>query len=101
MLDIPGSTLRYWEKEFKEVSPKKNKSGVRQYTMEDIEQIKRVSFLVKDNGLTIDGARKRLKEKPSKTFDTQQMVNSLENVKKELLSILEELDITPPCGQPF
>ena len=45
MLDIPESTLRYWEKEFKEIKPKKNAKGIRHYTVDDIEQIKKVFTL--------------------------------------------------------
>ena len=69
MLGIPDSTLRYWEKEFKEIAPKKNAKGIRHYTMDDIEQIKKVKFLVKDNSLTINGAKTRMKDNPQKTSD--------------------------------
>ena len=101
MLGIPDSTLRYWEKEFKEISPKKNAKGIRHYTAADIEQIKKIQFLVKDQSLTIDGARRRLKDNPQTTSDTHDVVECLKNVRKELLAILEELDATPPCGQPL
>ena len=49
MLGIPDSTLRYWEKEFKEISPKKNAKGIRHYTAADIEQIRKVTTLMPDN----------------------------------------------------
>lgn len=101
MLDIPESTLRYWEKEFKEISPKKNAKGVRHYTVEDIEQIKKVNFLVKENSLTIKGAKTRMKEKPKETTDTQEVVERLKMIRQELEAILKELDATPPCGQPL
>ena len=101
MLDIPESTLRYWEKEFKEISPKKNAKGIRHYTMDDIEQIKKVKFLVKDNSLTINGAKTRMKDNPQKTSDTHEIVRRLEAIRDELKAILKELDATPPCGQPL
>lgn len=101
MLEIPESTLRYWEKEFKEISPKKNAKGVRHYTTDDIEQIKKVNFLVKEKSLTIKGAKTRMKDKPQETTDTHDVVERLKKVREELLSILEELDSTPPCGQPL
>lgn len=101
MLDIPDSTLRYWEKEFKEVAPKKTSGGVRQYTEADISQIKFIKFLVHDNHLTIKGAKQRMKENPKQTSDTHDIVSRLEYVRKELLAILDELNATPPCGQPF
>lgn len=101
MLGIPDSTLRYWEKEFKEIAPKKNAKGIRHYTMDDIEQIKKVKFLVKDNSLTISGAKTRMKDNPQKTSDTHDIVERLKKVREELVAILEELDATPPCGQPL
>ena len=101
MLGIPDSTLRYWEKEFKEIAPKKNAKGIRHYTMDDIEQIKKVKFLVKDNSLTINGAKSRMKDHPQKTSDTHDIVERLKKVREELVAILEELDATPPCGQPL
>ena len=101
MLDVPDSTLRYWEKEFKEIAPKKNAKGIRHYTMDDIEQIKKVKFLVKGQSLTIDGARQRLKDNPQVTSDTHDVVERLIKIREELKAILAELDATPPCGQPL
>ncbi len=101
MLEIPESTLRYWEKEFKEIAPKKNAKGIRHYTMADIEQIKKVNFLVKEKSLTIKGAKTRMKENPQKTTDTHDVVQRLKNIRDELKAILSELDATPPCGQPL
>ena len=101
MLDIPESTLRYWEKEFKEISPKKNAKGVRHYTMADIEQIKLVNHLVKEKSLTIKGAKSRMKESPKTTVDTHEVVERLKAIREELVTILKELDATPPCGQPL
>ncbi len=101
MLEIPESTLRYWEKEFKEIAPKKNAKGIRHYTTADIEQIKKVNFLVKEKSLTIKGAKTRMKENPQKTTDTHDVVQRLKNIRDELKAILSELDATPPCGQPL
>jgi len=101
MLEIPESTLRYWEKEFKEINPKKNANGVRHYTLDDIEQIKLVNHLVKEKSLTIKGAKTRMKENPQKTTDTHEIVERLKAVREELLAILDELNATPPCGQPL
>ncbi len=101
MLEIPESTLRYWEKEFKEINPKKNANGVRHYTVDDIEQIKLVNHLVKEKSLTIKGAKTRMKDNPQKTTDTHEVVERLKAVREELLAILDELNATPPCGQPL
>ena len=101
MLDIPESTLRYWEKEFKEISPKKNAKGIRHYTADDIEQIKLVNHLVKEKSLTIKGAKSRMNENPKITVDTHEVVERLKAIREELKAILGELDSTPPCGQPL
>jgi len=101
MLEVPESTLRYWESEFKEISPKKNAKGVRHYTVDDIEHIKKVKFLVKEKSLTIKGAKGRLKDNPQTTSDTHEIVRRLEAIRDELKAILKELDATPPCGQPL
>ena len=101
MLDIPESTLRYWEKEFKEINPKKNAKGIRHYTVDDIEQIKLVNHLVKEKSLTIKGAKTRMKDNPQKTTDTHEIVERLKKIREELVAILGELDATPPCGQPL
>ena len=101
LMEVPESTLRYWEKEFPELSPKKNANGVRQYTEADINQVKFIKFLVHDNHLTIKGARQRMKENPKQTVDLHEIVTRLKNVRQELVNILAELDATPPCGQPF
>lgn len=101
MLGIPDSTLRYWEKEFKEISPKKNSKGIRHYTAADIEQIKLVNHLVKEKSLTIKGAKTRMNDNPKKTVDTHDVVERLKAIREELKAILDELDATPPCGQPL
>ncbi|MCQ2066357.1 MAG: MerR family transcriptional regulator [Bacteroidaceae bacterium] len=101
LLDVQESTLRYWEKEFKEISPKKTSSGIRQYTEADINQIKFVKFLVHENHLTIKGAKQRMKENPKQTADTHEIVSRLKAVRQTLVDILAEMDVTPPCGQPF
>lgn len=101
MLNIPESTLRYWEKEFEEISPKKSKGGKRQYTTADIEQIKLVNHLVKEKSLTIKGAKSRMKENPGRTTDTHEIVSRLKSVRDELMAICKELDSTPPSGQPL
>lgn len=101
LIGLPESTLRYWEKEFPELNPKKTSSGIRQYTEQDINQIKFIKFLVHDNHLTIKGARQRMKDKPQQTVDLHEVVSRLKAVRQELVSIMGELDATPPCGQPF
>ena len=57
MFDVNESLLRFWEKEFPQISPKKGSRGVRQYRKEDVETIRLIYHLVKERGMTLPGAR--------------------------------------------
>ena len=63
MFDVNESLLRFWEKEFPIIKPKKNAKGTRQYRKEDIENIRLIYHLVKEKGMTLLGARQKLKDK--------------------------------------
>jgi len=77
--NVNPSLLRFWEKEFDEIKPKKKESGTRKYTPENIKVIQLIYYLVKEKGLTISGTKKQLKVKDS------------ENIKISLLSKLEKI----------
>lgn len=62
MFDVNASLVRFWEKEFDIIKPKKNKKGNRLFTAEDIDNFKVIYNLVKEQGLTLEGAKKYLKE---------------------------------------
>ena len=94
MFEVNASLIRFWEKEFKSIKPKKNKKGNRMFTVQDIQTIDRIYYLVKDNGYTLDGARKALKRKvtPSlrpndKTSNDQEVIQKLEGIRSRLLSM--------------
>ena len=63
--EVNTSLLRYWEKEFKEIQPKKKTSGVRKYTPQDVQNIKLIYHLLKEKGMTIEGAKNQLKDSKS------------------------------------
>ena len=67
LFGVAKSLLRYWEGEFKEIQPKKDRNGIRRYTVKDIQSIERVYDLLKNRGFTIDGARKELASGKRKT----------------------------------
>ncbi|EPT34420.1 MerR HTH family regulatory protein [Bacteroidetes bacterium oral taxon 272 str. F0290] len=93
MLKVNESLLRYWEKEFPTmISPKKAGGNVRQYRREDIENIRLIYHLVKECGMTLEGARKRLKTNREATARTAEIVDRLKNIKVELESMRRELD---------
>lgn len=92
LFDVNPSLLRYWEKEFDFVNPHKSAKGTRQYRKEDVEAIRLVHYLVKEKGLTLAGAKKKLKENKEKIVQTEEVVFRLKNIRQELLSIKDEFD---------
>lgn len=92
MFDVNPSLLRFWEKEFSQISPKTAGRGIRQYRKEDVETIGLIYHLVKEKGMTLPGARQRLKDNRESTVRNYEIVNRLKTIKDELLSIKKELD---------
>lgn len=91
-LNITTSQIRFWESEFDTISPQKNRNGKRQFTKEDIENIKMVHHLVKEKLYTLDGARQMLKNN-SKTLKSKvEMIESLEEIKLFLTELKQKLD---------
>ena len=88
---LSQSNLRFWEKEFKHLKPKRNDKGTRFYTKEDIETIKQIAFLVNEQKLTLDGAKRRLGQKKDTVAKQQQLVERLKRIRKELKGIANEL----------
>ena len=88
--NVNTSLLRFWEKEFKEIQPKKKQGGARKYTSEDIIIIEKIYFLLKQKGLTIDGAKKQLKIKSS-VNGNHKIIQKLEFIKSNLEFIKEKL----------
>lgn len=87
ILDIPTSTLRFWEKEFTIIKPKRNAKNIRVYTVKDIESIKMIYYLVKEKGLKLDAAQamiKRNRDGISKQFE---VVERLKTMREQLLQI--------------
>lgn len=89
---VNESLLRFWETEFKEIKPRKTSGGVRQYTREDIEAIELVYSLVKNKGLTLEGARQTLKLKKDEEMRRIDLIHRLEDIKKELNDLKEGLE---------
>lgn len=88
--DVNASLIRYWEKEFPIIKPKKNKKGNRYFTPEDIKNLKIIYHLVKEKGYTLDGARIALTTN-SKISETVSMIDRLQFVKAELQKLKESL----------
>ena len=91
MFDVNSSLIRFWEKNFDIIKPHKNKKGNRFFTKEDIENLKLIHHLVKEQRLTLEGARKKLSENKQDTIHNYEVVDSLKKIKEMLLEIREEL----------
>tara|TARA_B100000963_G_scaffold66067_1_gene54294 strand:+ start:201 stop:530 length:330 start_codon:yes stop_codon:yes gene_type:complete len=89
--NVNTSLLRFWEKEFKEIQPKKKQSGTRKYTPEDVIIIEKIYYLLKEKGLTIEGTKKQLKIKNPSDSNNQIIIQKLEKLKSDLLMIKEKL----------
>ena len=87
------SLLRFWEKEFENIRPKKTAGGTRQFTREDIQQVEVVYHLVKEKGMTLDGARQTLKTKKDDETKRVQALARLTEIKKQLLLLEEQFDL--------
>ena len=92
MFSVNASLIRFWEKEFDVIHPKKNKKGNRLFTREDIENFHIIFHLVKEKGLTLKGAQKKMKENKEDTLHNFEVVKSLNSIKQMLLEIREELE---------
>lgn len=88
---VNTSLIRFWEKEFDIIQPHKNQKGNRQFTQTDIDNFHLIFHLVKEKGMTLKGAQLKLKENREETANNFEIIKRLQNIKKELLSIKENL----------
>ncbi len=89
--NVNTSLLRFWEKEFKEINPMIKSSGIRKYTKENIESIRLIYTLLKKDGLTIQGAKKKLKSKDISEDENLAILKKLNKIKDELKSLKKTL----------
>ena len=91
MFAVNVSLIRFWEKEFDILKPKKNKKGNRLFTKKDIDNLKIVYHLVKERGFTLEGAKQKLKENKGDTINNFEIVNHLRDIRGFLVKLREEL----------
>lgn len=89
--NVNTSLIRFWEQEFSIIKPKKNKKGNRLFTQEDIKNLQLIYRLVKEQGFTLDGAKKKLRSKPQKLETANEAIVKLEAIKQELIKIEKQL----------
>jgi DNA-binding transcriptional MerR regulator len=89
--NVNTSLVRFWEKEFDIIKPKKNAKGNRLFTPDDIANFKLIFNLVKERGFTLEGAKQKLKKNPDATIFNHEIISRLEAVKAELVKIKNHL----------
>ena len=89
--DVNASLIRFWDKEFDILKPKKNAKGNRMFTPEDVKNLQLIYHLVKERGFTLDGAKTHLKENQKKTLDKFEIISKLETIKAQLTTIKNQL----------
>ena len=104
MLGVSETLLRYWEKEFPTITPKKSGRNIRQYSQEDIEQVRLIHHLVKVKGMKLAAARKALRNSKGEVERNMEIVGRLQAVREELMQIKKELDglvlfLSMVCGR--
>jgi DNA-binding transcriptional MerR regulator len=92
LMHTSTSTIRYWENQFDELKPQKNKKGNRLFTKEDVELVRFIHHLVKERGLTIKGAKQKLKDNREETIHNYEIVKRLQSVRQQLLEIKDQLE---------
>lgn len=88
---VNTSLIRFWEKEFDIIKPKKNAKGNRKFTPEDVKNLGLIYHLVKERGFTLEGAKTHLKEEGQKTLNNFEIIRKLENVKSTLIQLKNQL----------
>ncbi len=91
MFNVNSSLIRYWEKEFTVLKPKKNKKGNRLFTQKDIDNLHLIYHLVKERGMTLKGAKMKLRENKEDTLNNFEVIKILKDIKEQLIVIKDEL----------
>lgn len=90
-LEVNTSLLRYWEKEFGMLRPKRTSKGDRLYTKDDIAKVREIQGLLKDKGFTIQGAKDQLRGSRDQQDNTMELVDRLRRVRSQLLALRDDI----------
>lgn len=91
ILNLPASTLRFWEKNFTVIKPKRNDKGTRFYTPADIDKIAMIHFLVKERGLSLKAAQEQLRVNPHGIEQRHRTLARLKEMRTRVQSLLDAL----------
>ena len=93
MFKVNASLIRFWEKEFEALKPRKSNKGNRLYTKKDIESLRVIYHLVKEKGFTLQGAKEKLKEKPVEAQNKNlEAIEKLQRVKTFLQDLKKQIE---------
>lgn len=92
MLELPQSTLRYWESEFPELAPMRSKSNIRYYSSDNLRTLQIIKFLVKDRGMKLEAAKRELASNRRNISRRLKIVDNLREIRDELKSMLAALE---------
>lgn len=92
ILNIPASTLRFWESRFTLIKPKRNSNGARLYTPRDIEKIRMIHYLVKEKGLKLESAEQQISRNHSGISRRYEVITRLQSIRGELQGMLDALN---------
>ena len=93
MFDVNASLIRHWESQFSVIRPKRNKKGNRLFSPEDVENLKMIYHLVKERGMTLEGAKKALRKAPSESGVDRdaELMERLQRIRALLVEVREDL----------
>lgn len=91
IFNVAPSLIRFWESEFDLIQPKKNRKGNRQFTVEDINNVRTIYHLVKEKGFTLQGAKDMLKNDTQSVKDKMEMIDSLKRIRQFLSEVKDKL----------
>lgn len=91
MFEVNNSLIRFWEKEFDILKPKKNAKGNRLFTQKDVDNLKIIFHLVKERGFTLDGAKKKLRENKTDSTPNEEIVERLKEIRGFLVELRDNL----------
>lgn len=92
MFNVSETLLRFWEKQFPQIKPRKSGRNIRQYSRDDIEQVRLIYNLVKVRGLKLAAARDALNKNHSGEQQTAEVIDKLKNIRAELMDLKHSLD---------
>lgn len=92
MFDVKTSLIRFWEKEFDIIKPFKNKKGNRMFTPADVDNFHLIFYLVKEKGMTLKGAQKKLEDNKEGTINNFEVIKKLKEIRGVLMELKENME---------